>query len=227
MADVAFRIRRGWKYVHRRARECMMLWKGIKSMEHPVQVHIIPMRRCNLSCTYCNEYDDHSKPVPLEVMKQRLDKLAALKTTTPKDQSVFPAGLAAAVYVIFLIMFLAPKLIGFLDVTMRPGEIARYGGRWRFAAGCVVEIVFSFLLSAVTTFRTSVFVFELILGRSVLWSGQARDTGALAFKDACREFWPQSISALRSSRSSHIRKRRSLGGRCRSLRDMFSRYLSL
>ncbi|MEO7650154.1 MAG: radical SAM protein [Bryobacteraceae bacterium] len=58
-----------------------MLWKGINSMEHPVQVHIIPMRRCNLSCTYCNEYDDFSKPVPLEVMKQRLDKLAALKTT--------------------------------------------------------------------------------------------------------------------------------------------------
>ena len=30
--------------------------------------HIIPIRRCNLSCTYCNEYDDFSKPVPTEVM---------------------------------------------------------------------------------------------------------------------------------------------------------------
>jgi hypothetical protein len=26
--------------------------------------HIIPIRRCNLSCKYCNEYDDYSKPVP-------------------------------------------------------------------------------------------------------------------------------------------------------------------
>jgi MoaA/NifB/PqqE/SkfB family radical SAM enzyme len=39
------------------------------------------MRRCNLSCAYCNEYDDHSKPVPLEVMYQRLDRLAELGTT--------------------------------------------------------------------------------------------------------------------------------------------------
>ncbi|MEW6125983.1 MAG: radical SAM protein [Acidobacteriota bacterium] len=39
------------------------------------------MRRCNLSCTYCNEYDDYSKPVPLEEMCKRLDKLAMLGTT--------------------------------------------------------------------------------------------------------------------------------------------------
>jgi MoaA/NifB/PqqE/SkfB family radical SAM enzyme len=39
------------------------------------------MRRCNLSCTYCNEYDDFSKPVALDVMRQRLDLLAGLGTT--------------------------------------------------------------------------------------------------------------------------------------------------
>jgi MoaA/NifB/PqqE/SkfB family radical SAM enzyme len=43
--------------------------------------HIIPMRRCNLSCTYCNEYDDFSKPVPLETMKERIDHLHRLGTT--------------------------------------------------------------------------------------------------------------------------------------------------
>ncbi|HWX54470.1 MAG TPA: radical SAM protein, partial [Verrucomicrobiae bacterium] len=51
------------------------------STDHPIQVHIIPMRRCNLSCTYCNEYDDFSDPVPLEEMYRRVDKLAALGTT--------------------------------------------------------------------------------------------------------------------------------------------------
>ena len=39
------------------------------------------MRRCNLSCTYCNEYDDFSKPVALDVMFARLDRLAELGTT--------------------------------------------------------------------------------------------------------------------------------------------------
>ncbi|PSH05017.1 MAG: radical SAM protein [Acidobacteria bacterium] len=43
--------------------------------------HIIPMRRCNLACAYCNEFDDSSKPVPLETMFQRLDQLARLGTS--------------------------------------------------------------------------------------------------------------------------------------------------
>jgi len=58
-----------------------MLWKGIASTDHPVLAHIIPMRRCNLACAYCNEFDDFSKPVPFETMAGRLDKLAALGTT--------------------------------------------------------------------------------------------------------------------------------------------------
>jgi MoaA/NifB/PqqE/SkfB family radical SAM enzyme len=58
-----------------------MIVKGVASTDHPVMAHIIPIRRCNLSCTYCNEYDDFSKPVPAEVMTERLDQLAALGTT--------------------------------------------------------------------------------------------------------------------------------------------------
>jgi MoaA/NifB/PqqE/SkfB family radical SAM enzyme len=58
-----------------------MILKGLASTDHPVMAHIIPIRRCNLSCTYCNEYDDFSKPVPVEVMTERLDQLAALGTT--------------------------------------------------------------------------------------------------------------------------------------------------
>jgi MoaA/NifB/PqqE/SkfB family radical SAM enzyme len=47
---------------------------------HPLLVHIIPVRRCNLACAYCSEYDAVSAPVPVEVMQQRLDHLARLKT---------------------------------------------------------------------------------------------------------------------------------------------------
>ena len=32
--------------------------------------------RCNLSCTYCNEYDDYSKPIPLDTIRERIDHLA-------------------------------------------------------------------------------------------------------------------------------------------------------
>jgi len=52
--------------------------KAFASTKHPVLVHIVPMRRCNLSCTYCNEYDKTSDPVPIGEMMKRIDKLAAL-----------------------------------------------------------------------------------------------------------------------------------------------------
>ncbi len=81
MANAAKSLRRTWKAAHRRAREWRMIFKGLVSTDHPILAHIIPMRRCNLSCTYCNEYDDHSKPVALEVMYERVDRLAALGTT--------------------------------------------------------------------------------------------------------------------------------------------------
>lgn len=42
--------------------------------------HLIPIRRCNLSCKYCNEYDDFSKPVPLETILYRLKLLNRLGT---------------------------------------------------------------------------------------------------------------------------------------------------
>jgi len=75
------RIRRGWKAVHRRSRELKMIAKALASTDHPILAHVIPMRRCNLTCTYCNEYDKVSQPVPLDEMRRRLDKLAELGTT--------------------------------------------------------------------------------------------------------------------------------------------------
>ena len=58
-----------------------MVAKGLVSTRHPVLAHVIPIRRCNLSCTYCNEFDDFSKPVPLEEMYRRIDRLGAMGTT--------------------------------------------------------------------------------------------------------------------------------------------------
>ena len=58
-----------------------MVASGVLSTDHPVLAHIVPTRRCNLSCTYCNEFDDFSKPVPGEEMKRRIDLLANLRTS--------------------------------------------------------------------------------------------------------------------------------------------------
>lgn len=55
-----------------------MIARGLATTRHPLLAHIVPMRRCNLSCTYCNEFDTFSPPIPEEVMIERVDHLAAL-----------------------------------------------------------------------------------------------------------------------------------------------------
>jgi len=55
-----------------------MIARGLLSTRHPIDVHLIPIRRCNLSCGYCNEFDDFSKPVPIEELRKRVNHLANL-----------------------------------------------------------------------------------------------------------------------------------------------------
>jgi MoaA/NifB/PqqE/SkfB family radical SAM enzyme len=74
-------LRRRLKGFHRDLRSARKIAKALLSTDHPLLAHIIPMRRCNLACEYCNEYDDFSKPVPLEIMFERVDKLGALGTS--------------------------------------------------------------------------------------------------------------------------------------------------
>jgi MoaA/NifB/PqqE/SkfB family radical SAM enzyme len=63
------------------AREFRMIVKGLTSTQHVILAHIIPTRRCNLACGYCNEYDDVSAPIPTDEMIRRIDRLAHLGTT--------------------------------------------------------------------------------------------------------------------------------------------------
>ena len=80
-AEFKTKLRRKLRFLRTRARELRMIGKALLSTKHPILVHIIPMRRCNLDCGYCNEYDQVSKPVPIEEMKRRLDYLAAMGTS--------------------------------------------------------------------------------------------------------------------------------------------------
>src|SRR5258705_11165951 len=65
----------------RQARSVREFVRGLTDTEHPLLVHIVPMRRCNIDCGYCNEFDKVSKPVPFDVMQRRIDRLAALGTS--------------------------------------------------------------------------------------------------------------------------------------------------
>ena len=73
--------KRRWKAVTRKVRELASIGSALASTGHPYMAHIVPMRRCNLACTYCNEFDDVSDPVPLEEMLRRIDDLGRLGTS--------------------------------------------------------------------------------------------------------------------------------------------------
>ncbi len=73
--------RRRWKAVTRKLRELGSIGSALASTGHPYMAHIVPMRRCNLACTYCNEFDDVSDPVPVAEMLRRIDDLGRLGTS--------------------------------------------------------------------------------------------------------------------------------------------------
>jgi MoaA/NifB/PqqE/SkfB family radical SAM enzyme len=67
--------------VSRKARSAREFVRGLTDTSHPLLVQIIPIRRCNIDCGYCNEYDKVSPPVPADALRHRIDKLAALGTS--------------------------------------------------------------------------------------------------------------------------------------------------
>lgn len=81
MPSLSFRIQRRIIAYKRMFRELGLVAKGLASTKHIVQAHIVPIRRCNIDCGYCNEYDDFSKPVPLDLMVERVRHLGRLGTT--------------------------------------------------------------------------------------------------------------------------------------------------
>src|ERR1051325_6168512 len=67
--------------INRKLRSAREFVRGFVHTSHPLLVQIIPIRRCNIDCGYCNEYDKVSAPVSTAVMKRRIDKLHELGTS--------------------------------------------------------------------------------------------------------------------------------------------------
>ena len=74
-------LRRKLKAAERNAHGLWQILKTVVSTDHPLLAHLIPIRRCNLACTYCNEFDNFSKPVAIEQMLRRVDQLGDLGTS--------------------------------------------------------------------------------------------------------------------------------------------------
>src|SRR5215469_3831576 len=88
------RLRKNTLEIQRKIRETRMFARAMQSNSHPILVQIVPIRRCNLDCAYCNEYDRTSDPVPLDTMLDRIDRLgdlgAAIITLSGGEPTLHP-----------------------------------------------------------------------------------------------------------------------------------------
>ena len=117
--------------------------------------------------------------------------LSPLMLLHAQNAVAFPWHGIEMLYVALLLMHLAPKLAGIVDAILTPGEVRRFGGAARFSLSAALEIIFSLLLGAIATIRTSIVMLAHLLGTSISWSSQRRDSAGLSWRVALEALWPQ------------------------------------
>ena len=119
--------------------------------------------------------------------------LVALSPVAAALGTVADARWVAAVYGIFVLMWFAPKLAGYVHTAASVRRRKRYGGLPVFLVGVACETVFSLLQTSITSLSVTGFTCALLLGRSAAWAGQARDVRTVSWQEAARAFWPQTV----------------------------------
>lgn len=99
-----------------------------------------------------------------------------------------PAAGAAALYLVWLLLSLAPKLAGYAAVLADREARAAHGGGARFLAGMLAEVAASFLLLGASSVRLTGAMIGLALGRAGTWGAQDRDARGLR--------WGEGLAAL-------------------------------
>jgi len=117
--------------------------------------------------------------------------LAALAAVVWPEGVAFAIGSALALYLLYIFMFLTPKIAGILDAILR--SPSRYGGIARLLIGGFVDTVFGFLLTAISMVGQAMFMAALLFGRTIHWDGQRRDRYRLAWGEAAKMFWPHTL----------------------------------
>jgi membrane glycosyltransferase len=90
----------------------------------------------------------------------------------------------------------APKLFGLLHAVGDPLVRRSYGGGGRLLAGAGVELLFSALLAPVVATAQTVFMGGLLIGRRLKWRAQKRADRSVAWGEAGRRLWPQTLLGL-------------------------------
>jgi membrane glycosyltransferase len=107
--------------------------------------------------------------------------------------STFPTDLAFALYFGMLAIGFAPRLLGVLDILLRPGQWARYGGALRLLAGSLTDALFTMLIGPLIMIAQARFLAGLIFGQRIIWEAQKRQGQRISVLEAWRGLWPQMV----------------------------------
>ena len=113
---------------------------------------------------------------------------AAFDTDSP-----FPFDRALTVTLIWAGALYAPKLLGYLEVSLSRKKRALYGGVTRFLMGAAVETVFTLTLDAINLWAKSIAIGRIVLGAQPGWLPQNRAARGVSWREAARLLWPQTV----------------------------------
>ena len=104
--------------------------------------------------------------------------------------------MVVGLFVTVVLMNFAPKILGVIDVLLRPGERTRYGGAAVLVWGAVLELVFSVLLTPALALAQTIFIVGLCTGRRITWEAQGRSQRELSPGEAGRVLWPHLLAGF-------------------------------
>jgi membrane glycosyltransferase len=120
--------------------------------------------------------------------------LAAIKAATwPADVS-FPASSALALYLIYFLMYFAPRALGLIDALVSGAD--RYGGAGRLLLGGAVEFTFTILFVPIAMVSATLFMIGMAFQRPLSWDVPRRGAYGLSWTAAARNLWPQTALGL-------------------------------
>lgn len=120
--------------------------------------------------------------------------LALINAHDPAAAVSAPAGIGATV--LFGVLFFAPKLLGALEVALKPAALRAWGGGMRFALSVAVEFVFYLLLLPISAINQTAAMVAMVFGKRIGWAPQARDDRSVQLTDAARALWWHSAIGL-------------------------------
>jgi len=108
----------------------------------------------------------------------------------------FQADLGLVLFAVLMTMIFAPKLATLSDVLFRRSLRRVYGGPLRIVLSALIEIVLATLIAPVSAVAITIFMFGLLFGRQIGWSGQQRDAESLPLGTAIRGLWMQTALGI-------------------------------